>query len=322
MSIDSRFRFSVFTATKNRAQLLKRLYQQLKKQTFKDFEWIIVNDGSTDNTDEVVKDFISENLLSIQYVSKQGGGKHTAWRVATNLFKGRYVVTADDDDPITDDMLEIFNKHWCELEKSALYDDFWEVRTRCEDTNGKLVGKELPSPIYDSDYNYVSYKLKVFCEMVGCRKVEVLRNEAAVPNKFIFMDDVSNFDEAIRWSRAARKYKTRFVSDITRIYNNTPNSLSSNVLKRCLEGEKRIIYNKMVEFYYTLTERKDILIKYNIKRYLKTLLGYSFLIAIIDSKSSALEGLSAIQKFVICSILPCAKLYIKFSVKRNEYTHG
>lgn len=311
-----KFRFSVFTATRNRAQMLWRLYLELKVQIFKDFEWVIINDGSSDNTDDVVKKIKEEKALSIQYLYKAGGGKHTAWRVATPLFQGQYVVTADDDDNVTKDMLAIFDKHWANLEQSVNYNLFWEIRSRCKRIDGSLIGQILPSPWYDSDYNIVSYKLKVFCEMVGCRKVEVLRNEAAVPAEFPFMDDASNFDEAIRWSRAARKYKTRFVPEVTRIYNETPNSLCANTFDRCIAGEKRIIANKMVEFYYTLLERSDLLLRYDKKRYVKTLFGYSFLIALYNH-TGEFSGLSLGQKWIIHVLTPLCRMFIKYRRKKK-----
>lgn len=66
------FRFSVWTATFNRASFLVRLYESLKKQIFKDFEWIIVDDGSNDNTKEIVDGFIAENSIkSIRYFKKK-----------------------------------------------------------------------------------------------------------------------------------------------------------------------------------------------------------------------------------------------------------
>lgn len=296
MFIENQFRFSVFTATRNRADMLYQLYQELRVQTFKDFEWVVVNDGSSDNTDDVMKSIQKEGLLQIQYVTKMGGGKHSAWRVATPLFRGRYVVTADDDDHITTDMLDVFNMHWLHLEQSSKYDEFWEVRSRCKRNDGSLVGKVLPSAEYDSDYNTMSYKMKVYCEMVACRKIEVLRNEAAVPEKFPFMKDASNFAEVIRWSRAARKYKTRFVSDVTRIYNDTPESLSANAFNRCMQGDKRIIANKMVEFYFVLLEQRDLLFQYDKKRYMKNLLGYSLLVALCDNSYDAFRGLTFSQK--------------------------
>ena len=69
---------TVFTATYNRMNLLKKLYDSLVKQTSKDFEWIIVDDGSTDDTSTVVQKFLSENKLDISYIYQENGGKHRA----------------------------------------------------------------------------------------------------------------------------------------------------------------------------------------------------------------------------------------------------
>ena len=69
---------TLFTPTYNRAHLLKRLYSSIKAQTYHHFEWLIVDDGSTDNTSEVVKTFIEEGIITIKYVFKRNGGKHRA----------------------------------------------------------------------------------------------------------------------------------------------------------------------------------------------------------------------------------------------------
>ena len=64
---------TLFTPTYNRAHLLERLYSSIKKQTYHHFEWLIVDDGSTDNTSEVVKTFIEEGIITIKYVFKRNG---------------------------------------------------------------------------------------------------------------------------------------------------------------------------------------------------------------------------------------------------------
>lgn len=310
-----KYRFTVFTATYNRSSMLKRLYKELSNQTYNDFEWVVVNDGSTDDTDEVMRQIVAENKLHIQYINKSNGGKHTAWRAATPLFQGRYVITADDDDPITDNMLEIFDKYWSELERSPEYELFWEIRSRCKDENGKLVGKELPVPYYDSDYNTISYKEHIFCEMVGCRKLSVLQNEAAVPQEFLFMENASNFDESIRWSRAARKFKTRFIPDVTRIYIATPNSLCSNTLQRCLNGESKILANKIVEFYYTLKEKSDILLKWDKPRYLRAMIGFS-LLATKCNIPLAKVPMNKQIKIIINCLKPLCKIYLFYKCRK------
>ena len=230
-----KYRFSVFTATFNRGSLLANVYKCLLRQTYKDFEWVIIDDGSTDNTEQIVKSFINEHKLNIKYHKKENGGKHSAWKIGTKLFEGKYEIGADDDDIFPDNTLEIFDKQWSILEQDENYDHFWEIRGRCVDSFGNLIGPKFNTNYFDSDYNDFCYVLRYgTIELQGCRKVSVLKNEAAVPDNILFGEYITNFPEMIRWSRAARKYKTRFISSIVRIYNDTPNSLikSANTITK------------------------------------------------------------------------------------------
>jgi len=261
-----KYRFSIFTATYNRGHLLRQRYEEILALEYKDFEWVIVSDGSTDNTAQEVSSFIEDNRIPIKFVNKVNGGKHSAWLVATPMFEGRYVVEADDDDVILPSTLTVFDKYWTELENSPLYDSFWEIRSRCAREDGSLVGPTLPIPYFDSDYNEIEYKYKSHCEMCGCRKVEVLKNEASVPENFLFHDKVSNFPEGIRWSRAARVYKTRFIPDITRIYLTTENSLCAS--NKGYGRDIRKTYSTIVGAYYRLIEKRDLMYRHNIKNYL------------------------------------------------------
>lgn len=266
-----KYRFSLFTATYNRGAMLEELSNFVLNQTFKGaYEWVIVSDGSTDNTSEIVEKIKAKSHIPIKYINKDNGGKHTAWRVATNVFEGQYVVSCDDDDPITLNMLDVYDKYWSELEASSSYDLFWEVRSRAQYENGQLVGQVLPKPYLDSDYNEVTFRMKKGCEMVGCRKVEVLKAEAAVPDSFLFEDKCSNFPEGIRWSRAARKYKTRFVPEVTRTYVIGHDSLC--VSQKGTQRSMKRNYNSLVTSLYSLNEQGDLLRKYEFGRYLFTIL--------------------------------------------------
>jgi hypothetical protein len=69
---------TIFTPTYNRAYSLPRLYESLKKQTYNNFEWMLINDGSTDNTDEIIKSWLNDNIITINYIKQENGGKHRA----------------------------------------------------------------------------------------------------------------------------------------------------------------------------------------------------------------------------------------------------
>lgn len=104
---------TVATPTYNRAPLLTRLYQSLCRQTCSDFEWLIVDDGSTDGSEQIVKDFISERKITIKYLRKPNGGKHTAINLAVRKAQGELFFITDSDDWLSEtaiaDVLEAYS---------------------------------------------------------------------------------------------------------------------------------------------------------------------------------------------------------------------
>lgn len=100
-------KITVFTPTYNRAYILGNLYRSLQRQTFHDFEWLIVDDGSTDNTKEVVSAWKKEdNFFPIRYYKKENGGKCRAINYGVDLAEGLLFFNVDSDDYLTDDALE------------------------------------------------------------------------------------------------------------------------------------------------------------------------------------------------------------------------
>lgn len=104
---------TVITTTYNRCKLLKECYLSLKNQTSKNFQWLIVDDGSTDDTRTVIEEIKSnENEFLIDYVYKKNGGKHTALNASHTYIKGKYVVILDSDDKLIDAAVETILKEW------------------------------------------------------------------------------------------------------------------------------------------------------------------------------------------------------------------
>ncbi len=103
---------SIITPTFNRAYILSKCYESLKNQTLKDFEWIVVDDGSADNTEELVKSFILESALDIKYVKQENAGKHIAHNTGAELAKGELFLCLDSDDMLTEDAVETIKSVW------------------------------------------------------------------------------------------------------------------------------------------------------------------------------------------------------------------
>lgn len=94
---------AIYTPTYNRSKELSRLYESLCKQENKDFFWLIIDDGSTDNTREKIEMWIAENILDIQYIYKENGGKHTAINVALDIVDEYWNFCVDSDDWLIDE---------------------------------------------------------------------------------------------------------------------------------------------------------------------------------------------------------------------------
>ncbi len=105
---------TVFTPTYNRAHLLRRLYESLVTQSCQDFEWLVIDDGSTDFTRQLVESFIAEGRIPVRYIYKENGGLYTGYNVAYANIATELCVCIDSDDFMPDDAVEIIVSTWRE----------------------------------------------------------------------------------------------------------------------------------------------------------------------------------------------------------------
>lgn len=105
-------RITIFTPTYNRETTLKRTYQSLLNQTNQDFKWLVVDDGSSDNTRELVEEWIKQAPFEILYIYKENGGLHTGYNTAIENIDTELFVCVDSDDFMPNDAVEIIIKTW------------------------------------------------------------------------------------------------------------------------------------------------------------------------------------------------------------------
>ena len=119
-------KFTIFTPSYNRAHTLPRLFDSLKKQTFQDFEWLIVDDGSTDETQKIIEEMQrSEKTFPITYLKTENGGKHRAHNTAVKMAQGELCVCLDSDDAFTPDAVSAAKKVWQECREKS------EIKSSC-----------------------------------------------------------------------------------------------------------------------------------------------------------------------------------------------
>ena len=103
---------TIFTPAYNRAYTIHKCYESLKRQTSKNFKWLVVDDGSTDNTRELILKWKEEADFEINYIYKKNGGMHTAHNTAYENIDTELNVCIDSDDYLTDDAVEIIINEW------------------------------------------------------------------------------------------------------------------------------------------------------------------------------------------------------------------
>ena len=132
---------TVFTPAYNRADMLPRLYRSLCDQTCKDFEWLIVDDGSTDETASVVQSFVNEEKINIRYIKKENGGKHTAHNLALEQAAGEWFFCVDSDDLLEENAVEKLTKKFAQRNGED------GIIAYKEDLNGALLSDPFPEGI-------------------------------------------------------------------------------------------------------------------------------------------------------------------------------
>lgn len=218
---DAECLFTVCTPTYNRAHTLPRVYRSLQRQTLRDFEWLIVDDGSTDGTAELVSAWRREASFPIRYLFQENRGKHTAVNRGVREARGTLFLVLDSDDACVPTALERFKHHWESIPEEAR-PHYSAVTALVRDPEGEVEGTPFPESPMDSDPVEIR-RLGVRGEKWGFQRTDVMR-------RFPYpeIDGERFMAESIVWNRIGREFKTRFVNESLRIRYPTDDSLSSS----------------------------------------------------------------------------------------------
>ncbi len=230
--------FTVFTPTHNRAHTLHRVMDSLRKQTFQDFEWLVVDDGSTDNTHALIQKWQDEAFFPIRYHHQSNQGKHIAFNKGVREAQGKFFVPLDSDDACFPEALERLLTLW---EAIPNKENFTGVCVLCQNQDDKRVGDEFPKPIIDSNSCEIFYKYRIKGEKWGFHRTEVLKQYP-----FPEIPGIKFIPESIIWHNIAKKYQIRFVNEALRIYfleNALNNNLSSTASLQSTKKAKWIYYH-------------------------------------------------------------------------------
>jgi glycosyltransferase involved in cell wall biosynthesis len=225
---------TVFTPTYNRAHTLPRLFQSLREQTSRDFTWLVLDDGSDDDTQAVVSEFQKTAGFTIDYVYQKNQGKHEAINVGVGRARTELFLIVDSDDELLPHAVELIATEWRKIprEKRARFAGVW---TLCETATGETLTGPLAHDVLDASLQELRYIYKIEKDLLRCFATEVLR-------RFPFPatnDGCPYIPEGYVWYRITRYYSIRFLNvACSRVYPQ-PDGLIANArdeyrLSRCV----------------------------------------------------------------------------------------
>lgn len=219
----SKILITVFTPTFNRGIYLNRVFESLLIQDFKLFEWIIIDDGSNDETELIVNKIVNICEFEIKYIKQNNSGKHVAINKAVDLARGELFLILDSDDRCKLGALSFFHNEWKKISYKA--NEIAGITVLTEFENGKIVGSSFPFErmIDFLPKFYSKYKVKG-------DKWDI--HQTIVMKKYRFPETLNEkfCPEGLVWNRISKEYKTLFINKSMKIVEYLPDGLSSNIL--------------------------------------------------------------------------------------------
>ena len=208
--------FTVFTPTYNRAHTLPRVYESLCKQTCKDFEWLIIDDGSTDDTDAVVGVLFQEpRLFDIRYYRQPHSGKHIAHNLALKKAYGEFFFILDSDDTIMPNALERIAFHYRRASWVYPYLNHLlpiGVTGLVVNEIGVVCGDKFPGDVFD-----MSAVERILELGIAGEKQPVIRTDIARQYPFPEIKGTDYIPEGWLWLSLGQKYRERCVNEVFRM---------------------------------------------------------------------------------------------------------
>lgn len=220
---------TVFTPSYNRAYTLHKCYESLLRQTSKDFTWLIIDDGSSDNTKELVDSWINENKIEINYIYQENQGMHGAHNTAYKNIKTELNVCIDSDDYMPDDAVKKIISFWNKNKRS----DLAGIMALDAYTDGKVIGDKFPNELKESTYFdiYNKYGLK------GDKKL-IYRSELTIQYPYPIFEGEKYVSLAYKYAKLDSKYKLALMNEVVCNVEYMEDGSSLNMLKQYKRNPK------------------------------------------------------------------------------------
>lgn len=214
---------TVFTPTYNRAYTLHKCYESLKRQTNKNFNWLVIDDGSTDNTKELIDVWKKEADFEIIYIYKKNGGMHTAHNTAYENIQTELNVCIDSDDYLTDDAVEVIVTEWEKVRSDKLAG----LGALNVSESGDVIGKAFPETLKRSKYFDIYNKHGVSGDKKFIYRTELTKNYPYPEfegEKYVGLD--------YKYKKLDEKYELVLINKVVCVVEYMEDGSSKNMLRQ------------------------------------------------------------------------------------------
>lgn len=219
---------TIRTSTFNRGDLLPRLFESLEAQSFRDFEYILVDNGSTENIDDVVEEFMMTTKIPMLYIKKCPGGIQEGYNCGVYFARGRFIVGIDSDDFLMPDALEVYMREWGKIpsKEKKIYRG---IIACCKDQNNNRIGPKFPDNI-----NEMAWK-RAYQIYIQTNSEHLSMDRTDICKRFLLPEPegMHYVETYIMWGKMDKIYKSYFSNEIVRVYYlDTKDSLIHSDLKK------------------------------------------------------------------------------------------
>ena len=238
-----KYKFTVFTPTYNRAYTLQRVFDSLMNQTIRhyDFEWILINDGSVDDTDKLVEKFFSKADFDIRYIKQKNKGKNYCHNKAIKLAEGELFLILDSDDAIVPECMDVFWHYWMKISENNKK-EIYGITCLCRNgyTNS-LIGHKVEEGLIKNAFIW-KHKNRAYFDGWAALNTTIFK-------KYLFpeIENIKFIPEAYLWDKVGKNRKVYSTNEVLKIVFYQNDGFSKNIIDSYLKHSKgRYLYHKMV----------------------------------------------------------------------------
>lgn len=204
---------SVYTCVYNGERTIHRVFESMKKLDYPNIEHVIINDGSTDNTESLIQEYMNQVPFQVNYYKKPNGGKHTALNIAWSLAKGTFMIALDADDELLPHSVKFLVDTYYQIPE-AIRSEYWCVLGRCITQHGQFIGDRYPETINDLHWTEAFKEATKYAgEKIGLQVSAYLKQY-----RYPEVVGVSHVPEGIVWKPLNKSYGTWFTNEVARVY--------------------------------------------------------------------------------------------------------